>query len=162
MQNASKSLNIYATCANIHTGDTMIRVKYYNCLPQEAKDIRTAVFIKEQGFKDEFDNTDEICLHFVLFKDNTAAATGRMFTEDNGKSYHIGRVAVLKEYRAFHFGATIMKEMIKKAKALGAQKVILSAQCRASGFYEKLGFKKIGEIYMDEYCPHIKMELPLC
>lgn len=139
----------------------MINVECYSFLPEEAKNIRTVVFIKEQGFNDEFDNTDNTSLHFLLFKDGTAAGTGRMFTEDSGKSYHIGRVCILKEYRKFHLGSEIMKKMIKKATELGAEKIILSAQCRASGFYKKLGFKEKSEIYLDEYCPHIRMELNL-
>ncbi len=161
MQNASKLLNIYAICDNILQGDNMINVKYYSILPEEAKNIRKKVFIEEQGFKNEFDETDNCCIHFLLYKDGTAAATGRMFTEDGGKSYHIGRIAVLKEYRKFHLGSAIMNEMIKKAKELNAELIIVSAQCRVSEFYEKLGFIKTGSIYMDEFCPHIRMELKL-
>ena len=33
--------------------------KIFDNFPQEAKDIRTAVFIDEQGFKNEFDEIDE-------------------------------------------------------------------------------------------------------
>ncbi len=139
----------------------MINVECYSFLPEEAKNIRKAVFIEEQGFNNEFDETDDTCLHFLLFKDGIAAGTGRMFTEDGGKSYHIGRVCILKEYRKFHLGSEIMKTMIEKAKELGAEKAVLSAQCRASGFYKKLGFAEKGETYLDEYCPHIKMELDL-
>lgn len=148
-------------CDNIPAGDNMFNVKSYNALPEEAKNIRTKVFVEEQGFTNEFDETDKGCIHFLLYKDDTAAATGRMFTENSGKSYHIGRVAVLKEYRKFHLGSSIMNEMIKKAKELNAQSVIVSAQCRVSEFYKKLGFEEQGEVYMDEYCPHIRMELKL-
>ena len=30
-------------------------------------------------------------------------------------------------------------------------------QCRASGFYQTLGYREIGEAYLDEFCPHILM-----
>lgn len=161
MQNASISLNIYAICANILAGDTMNNVKIYNNLPDEAKKIRTNVFINEQGFNDEFDEIDGRSLHFLLFKDNNAIATGRMFTDDDGKSYHIGRVAVLKEYRKYHAGSELMTAMIEKSKELKAEKIVLSAQCRVKEFYKKLGFTEVGDIYYDEYCPHIQMELKL-
>lgn len=39
----------------------------------------------------------------------------------------------------------------------GGQKIEVSAQVRVSEFYEKLGYKKIGDIYFDEYCEHIRM-----
>ena len=35
-------------------------IKIYEEIPQEAKTIREAVFMKEQGFKDEFDEIDQI------------------------------------------------------------------------------------------------------
>lgn len=161
MQNASIILNIYAICANILAGDTMNNVKIYNNLPDEAVKIRTAVFIEEQGFNDEFDEFDERSFHFLLFKDGKAAATGRMFTDNGGKSYHIGRVAVLEEYRKFHLGSELMGAIIEKAKELKAKKIVLSAQCRVKEFYEKLGFNEVGDIYYDEYCPHIQMEMNL-
>lgn len=161
MQNASILLNIYAICANIFAGDTMNKVKIYNTMPEDARKIRTDVFITEQGFVDEFDEIDGRSLHFLLFKDDTAIATGRMFTDDNGKSYHIGRVAVLKEYRKYHAGSEIVTAMIEKAKMLGAERAVLSAQCRVKDFYKKLGFTEVGDIYYDEYCPHIRMELKL-
>lgn len=140
----------------------MEEIKFYkNGLPKEAKMIRTAVFIEEQGFRDEFDETDDRSLHAVLFIDGNMAGTARMFTEDGGKSYHIGRVAVLKEYRKLGIGSDIMNALCKKAKELGAGKCELSAQCRAKGFYAKLGFTESGEIYLDEGCPHIYMEKEL-
>ena len=48
-----------------------------------------------------------------------------------------------------------------KAKALGGEKVVISAQCQARAFYEKLGYTAFGEEYLDEYCPHIDMEKKL-
>ena len=115
----------------------------------------------EQGFKDEFDETDKKSLHAVLFINGNAAATARMFTENGGKSYHIGRVAVLKEFRKSGLGSRIMTALCEKAKEAGAEACELSAQCRAKGFYASLGFKEKGGIYLDEGCPHIYMEKEL-
>ena len=68
MQNASISLNIYAICANILAGDTMNNVKIYNNLPDEAKKIRTDVFINEQGFNDEFEKLTAGVFIFCFLK----------------------------------------------------------------------------------------------
>lgn len=139
----------------------MEEIKIYEYLPEEAKHIRKTVFMDEQGFKEEFDETDGRSLHAVLFIDGKAAATARMFTENSGKSYHIGRVAVLKEYRKSGLGREIMTALCKKAKEAGAETCELSAQCRAKEFYAKLGFTEKGGIYLDEGCPHIYMEKKL-
>ena len=37
---------------------------------------------------------------------------------------------------------------------------ILSAQVRAQGFYEAIGYHAKGETYLDEYCPHVTMTKP--
>lgn len=42
-------------------------------------------------------------------------------------------------------------------KKRGAE-LVLHAQCRASGFYEKSGFEKLGDADDDEGCPHIWMK----
>lgn len=139
----------------------MKEIRIYDSLPKEAEYIRKTVFMDEQGFKEEFDETDNSSLHAVLFTDGKAAATARMFTENGGKSYHIGRVAVLKEYRKSGLGSDIMTALCEKAKEAGAEKCELSAQCRAKDFYAKLGFTEEGGIYLDEGCPHIYMEKKL-
>ncbi len=135
----------------------MNEIKIYDYLPEEAKHIRFKVFVEEQGFKNELDETDDTALHFVLYADGAAAGTGRMFTENGGEAYHLGRIAVLPEYRGLHLGSDIVNAMCEKAKSLGAERCELSAQCRAADFYKKLGFKEQGEVYLDEYCPHIFM-----
>lgn len=44
-------------------------IKIYDEIPEEAKTIREAVFIKEQGFKDEFDEIDDVAKHVLLLKE---------------------------------------------------------------------------------------------
>ena len=44
-----------------------METKIYNQLPDEAKEIRLEVFVKEQGFEEEFDDIDKTAAHIVLF-----------------------------------------------------------------------------------------------
>lgn len=117
--------------------------------------IRTDVFIKEQGFNDEFDETDKTCFHIVLYENETPVATCRYFETDG--SYHIGRVAVVKEYRGFHLGEKIMSIAENEIRKRGGQTIEVSAQVRVKNFYEKLGFQAVGETYFDEFCEHVRM-----
>lgn len=135
-----------------------IEYKFYDYLPQEAAEIRQMVFIDEQGFKNEIDDIDERATHLILTLDNKAVATARFFADEESGAYHIGRVCVLKPYRKYHLGSKLMQLIEEKVKQIGGKKLILSAQCRVQPFYEKLGYKASGEIYLDEYCPHINME----
>ena len=66
-------------------------------------------------------------------------------------------MAVSLPYRGQRQGEAVMNAMIKHLAQQGVREVELSAQCRAAGFYEKLGFISTGETHMDEYCPHVTM-----
>lgn len=137
----------------------MITHKFYDRLPEEAKRVRGEVFVEEQGFVDEFDETYDACLHLVLFDGDAPIATGRLFCE-SGNTY-AGRIAVKKNYRGKSIGAEVMHLLEEKAKELGADTLAVSSQCRAQGFYEKSGYTASGDIYLDQFCPYIHMEKKL-
>lgn len=129
-------------------------------VPAEARKIRQDVFMTEQGFSYEFDENDYISVHILLCCDGVPAGTGRLFKDKDG-SWHVGRIAVRKEFRGKNLGAEVMYRIEDKARELGADKIVLSAQCRVRGFYEKCGYTAYGEVYLDEYCEHIRMEKSL-
>jgi predicted GNAT family N-acyltransferase len=133
----------------------MYKIIFTLGLPTDAKVIREEVFMKEQGFEDEFDDLDAISYHAVLYENGQPIGTARTFLQDD--IYVIGRVAVIKEKRKQHLGKEIMLTIEEKIKELHGTKIMLSAQTRARGFYETLGYVVQGEEYLDEYCPHIKM-----
>lgn len=129
------------------------------CLPQQAREIRENVFVKEQGFCEEFDTQDGDSWHLLLLEDGKAIGTSRIFWGE-GDRLHIGRVAVLKENRG-GAGRLLIEACVTKARELGAKAVELGAQKRAAAFYEKCGFTSFGAPYLDEGCPHIMMEKQL-
>lgn len=116
---------------------------------------RTLVFIEEQGFKKEFDEVDKTCSHIVFYDNKIPVATCRYFKEND--LYHIGRVAVIKEYRGLHLGNEILKIAETEIKNENGKNVEVSAQVRIKDFYKKLGYKEEGEYYFDEYCEQVRM-----
>jgi predicted GNAT family N-acyltransferase len=123
----------------------------------DAHFIRETVFLKEQGFTSEFDDIDKTAYHLTAYIGETPIATARLFAENGSDEYHIGRVAVLKEYRGLHYGEALMREVMRKATELGASAVVLGSQKQAEQFYASLGFKAFGEEYLDQWCPHVNM-----
>ena len=117
--------------------------------------------VKIYNFKNEFDEYDEMVPHAVLFMEGCAVATGRLLPGERSGDFIIGRVAVLPEFRGRNLGAQIMLALEQEARRVGGKRISLSAQCRASGFYQTLGYREIGEAYLDEFCPHILMEKSL-
>lgn len=118
--------------------------------------IRQAVFINEQQVpvEDEWDNHDDNAIHWVA--ENTHGhAIGCVRLLANG---HIGRLAVLKEYRNKHCGQRLLKAAMNYAEnALDLLEVFLSAQCHALAFYQQQGFNAEGEIFLEAGIEHKTM-----
>lgn len=133
-----------------------MNTKKYTTLPQEAKDIRVEVFMKEQGFENEFDDIDDISFHIVVFDEEKPIGTCRFFKENN--HYTIGRVAVLKEYRNQHIGNVLLERAEKEIKKLNGDLIVVHAQVRVSPFYESQGYIQFGQIDDDEGVPHMWMK----
>ena len=125
---------------------------------EDARTVRQAVFITEQGISeaDEYDGTDEACVHLVAYENDAPIATGRIMI--TGDDYVIGRVAVLKAHRGRQLGVGIMQALINACHAMGGERQTLHAQLHAQGFYEKLGFTAYGEEFEEAGIPHIAME----
>ncbi|ENU25570.1 GNAT family N-acetyltransferase [Acinetobacter modestus] len=138
----------------------MYRIKqgHWDQLQQDAKLIRTQVFICEQGITeaDEWDDQDLISQHFVIYDQDQPIATARLL-ENNS----VGRVAVLKAYRGQGLGQMIMLEIISYAQKQRRSVLTLSSQVHAISFYEKLGFIVQGNSYDECGIPHIEMTMSL-
>lgn len=136
--------------------------KKFTEMTNEIRLIREKVFVEEQGFQNEFDERDKSALHLILYCDGKTAATGRVFKENGTENiYIIGRIAVLLEYRKKNIGLKVLGFLEEKAREMGATKIKLSSQSRAQGFYEKSGYIPQGEVYYEEFCPHVLMEKQL-
>jgi len=123
------------------------------------KSIREAVFILEQGVPAEleWDGQDEGCRHaLALSHHGDAIGCGRMLA--NG---HIGRIAVLPQWRKRMVGTAIMEALLDYARAHDYQQVDVDAQTYAVPFYRKFGFAEQGETFMEAGLPHIGMRLKL-
>jgi predicted GNAT family N-acyltransferase len=121
--------------------------------------VRETVFIREQGVPEEleWDGLDEDCRHaLALSLQGEAIGCGRMLA-----SGHIGRIAVLPQWREQRLGTAIMETLLAEASAQGLSRVDVDAQTQALPFYRSLGFVEQGEVFMDAGLPHIKMTLEL-
>jgi predicted GNAT family N-acyltransferase len=121
--------------------------------------IREAVFIREQNVPEdlEWDGKDDKCRHaLVLSTNGDAIGCGRLMP--NG---HIGRMAVLPEWREQKVGTAILEALLDEARSRGYKQVDIDAQTAAMAFYHKFGFVEHGKEFMDAGMPHKKMKLVL-
>ena len=74
---------------------------------------------------------------------------------------HIGRIAVLPQWRKQKVGTAIMEALLNEARSRGFEQVDVDAQTYAVPFYRSFGFQEEGEEFEDAGLPHIKMRLRL-
>lgn len=123
-----------------------------------AAPIRFEVFVEEQGVpaEIELDDMDDRCLHAVAFDGARAVGTGRLLPDG-----HIGRMAVLKDWRGKGVGSRLLARLMEAARARGDREVVLSAQVHAVPFYKAHGFAEAGEEYEEAGLPHRDMRRAL-
>jgi len=122
---------------------------------QTLRMIRETVYIMEQGVheEEEFDGQDAGCVHLLVEdKKGRPIATARM-----QKSGQIGRMAVLRHWRKKGVGSAMLIKLFVEARLMGLKQLTADAQVRALPFYEKHGFRVVGDEFMDARIPHKKV-----
>ena len=122
--------------------------------------LRSEVFVVEQDcVYQDLDGKDKKALHIIGTKDNTIVAYTRVFKPgDYFIEASIGRVVVKASERQYGYGYNIMMASIKAIQEHFNETTIkISAQTYLNKFYSSLGFKEIGDGYLEDGIPHIGM-----
>lgn len=124
--------------------------------------VRAEVFVVQQNcVYQDLDGKDERSLHVIGYENGKVAAYLRIFWKDASQNLvQIGRVLTME--RGKGFGADILKAGIRAAKEnMKAGKIFIEAQCYATGFYEKAGFRVCSQEFLEDGIPHVEMILDL-
>lgn len=145
-----------AAMAEVRTGD-------WATLAQDAMQVRTAVFVQEQGISPdiEIDALDAVAVHAVLYNRlGQSVATGRLLpaTEGTGR---VGRMAVARPLRSARWGRLLLDTLIDAARARGDARIELHAQCSAQAFYARAGFAVCSAPFEEAGIAHVSMERAL-
>ena len=128
----------------------------------EIRDLRTKVFIEEQGFEYEFDEIDSFATYASIYDNKTKEiiATGRIFPDENHNKlndgnnyYHIGRLCVRKEYRTKKLGSIVLLLLESLVKGI----IIINGQLQAQDFYQKNDYQLTGKTLYDEGVLHVEL-----
>ncbi len=139
--------------------EVSVRILAWPSAEAEAMRIREAVFVVEQGVPREIerDAWDAQCDHALAFAAaGRVVGTGRLLPDG-----HIGRMAVLAEWRGQGVGSQILAALVARARARGIPRVVLNAQTHAAPFYARHGFAAFGDEFMEAGIPHVAMEREL-
>jgi ElaA protein len=124
--------------------------------------LRRVVFIEEQGVSeaDEVDGRDADAIHLLAWLNDAPVGTARLLVK--GATGKIGRVCVLAPARGTGLGAALIRAALDQFRAMpGVRTVTLGAQSHATGFYAALGFRVVGDEFMDAGIPHREMIMDL-
>ena len=121
--------------------------------------VRETVFLQEQNVpvEDEWDSDDAVSRHAIA-RDSAGnpIGTGRLTPQRV-----ISRMAVIKDWRGRQVGAAILDLLLQQARALNYPAVEMHAQSHAVPFYEKFGFARYGEEFLECGMKHFNMRLEL-
>jgi len=124
--------------------------------------LRSEVFVVEQNcvFLD-MDDKDQISHHLMGWEGDKLVACARIVPA--GISYaefSIGRIVSSPKVRRQGIGRVLVDKSIQLAYNLHGKGVIrIGAQYYLRGFYESFGFRKAGDIYLEDGIEHIEMLL---
>lgn len=123
--------------------------------------LRSEVFVVEQDcVYQDIDFKDQKALHVIGYKNSKIVAYTRLFNAgDYFKNASIGRVVVDENERKFGYGHELMLVSIKAVvEHYKTRDITISAQKYLTKFYESHQFKQVGEEYLEDGIPHIRMD----
>ena len=84
-----------------------------------------------------------------------------LLTKVNNKCLRLRQMAVQNNLQGKGIGASMMSFAELVARDKGYEKLIMHARKTAIGFYEKLGYKLVGDEFIEVTIPHLVMEKKL-
>jgi predicted GNAT family N-acyltransferase len=123
--------------------------------------IRNEVFTIEKGISkeievDENDNLNSGYDFFIATYNDKDVGALRCIKASND-TVKIQRFCVLKQYRKQGVGKQILEEIEYYYKSREITKLELDAKFSVCSFYEKCGFKKVSDIFIEAGVEHVKM-----
>jgi predicted GNAT family N-acyltransferase len=141
-------------CERPRMSFSVVRVAWEDAR-QKLRRVRERVFVLEQGVPAEleWDPADPHCVHLLAVAENDRPiGTARLCG-----SGHIGRMAVIPEWRGRGVGSALLSALLEDARSTGARGLHLNAQTTALTFYRRHGFIEVGEPFLEAGIVHRHM-----
>ena len=116
---------------------------------------RQEIFLMEQKIVcRDFDGVDYDALHCFLWENNKVVAYMRAFMQDG--EIRLGRFLTVRHGEGL--GRRLMELSLPIVKAsFNCDKISFHAQKHAEGFYLKLGFRTVSDVFLEEGIEHVEM-----
>lgn len=116
--------------------------------------LRNEVFVVGQKItaEPEVDGLDPQCHHGLLWVDGELLGTARLFMEE--RPVKVGRVAIAVDWQGRGLGTRLMEAV---QEFLNGRPAELNAQAHLQGWYEGLGWQRVGEVFEEAQIEHVCM-----
>jgi ElaA protein len=117
---------------------------------------RQEIFLMEQNIVcRDFDGLDYDALHCFLWENDKVVAYMRAFMQEG--EVHLGRFLTIRHGEGL--GRRLMETALPVIKAeFACDQISFHAQKHAEGFYLKLGFKTVSDVFLEEGIEHVIMK----
>jgi putative N-acetyltransferase (TIGR04045 family) len=116
--------------------------------------IRLEVFVREQRLFDTSDrdahDDDPRTLHVLGLWGRVAAGTVRLYPLEEPGIWKGDRLAVLEPFRKHGLGGPLVRFAVRTAGGLGGSEMVAQIQLPNVAFFERLGWRRLGE--PADYC----------
>lgn len=125
-------------------------------------DLRDAILRKPLGlhFSPDEIEKEKSNLHIAAYEDDHMVGCC-MLVEEDPQTVRLRQMAVLNDVQGKGMGRALMQFAENLARDRGYKKITMHARNNALGFYEKMGYKKVGKEFMEITIPHYVMEKKL-
>ena len=129
---------------------------------QQMIKLRDDILRKPLGlsFSEEELENEKNNLHMAAYEDDQMLGCCMLVEEEPG-TVRLRQMAVLNDLQGKGIGKALMQFAENLARDRGYKKITMHARKNALGFYEKMGYKKIGTEFEEITIPHYVMEKEL-
>ena len=99
-------------------------------------------------------------MHMVAYEDERLLGCC-MLVEEDPETVRLRQMAVVNDVQGKGIGRALMQFAENLARDRGYKKITMHARKNALGFYEKMGYKKSGDEFVEITIPHFVMEKEL-
>jgi len=129
---------------------------------KQVLELRDEVLRKPLGLhfsQDELEKEKEH-MHMAAYEDDQILGCC-MLVKEGDDTVRLRQMAVVNDVQGKGIGRALMQFAENLARDRGYKRITMHARKNAIGFYERLGYKKKGEEFMEITIPHIVMEKEL-
>ena len=112
--------------------------------------------IFEEDLSDETNQS-----HYIALLNNRLIGCVIMVKNKENNIAKLRQMAILKEYEGIGIGSQLVRYFENEVKTQGLNEVVLHARETAVGFYQKLGYQVVSEMFYEVNIPHFKMRKSL-